>query len=440
MRRRHLLALALAILTIAPATAADAAACVEGPPSVLAVTASDEQVRLSVGAGGDIQMNGTPCGTATTTTTDFIQVSGTGSTPESVIVDLSGGQFAPGASVEPTGIPEIEIEVTLEDDDGDELVVTGGDADETIRAAAEGVELTADDDLDVAHDGAELVLAGGPGADAVRGDGAAGSGPTTEPLEVQGGEGADLLVGGTGNDLMLGDAGDDLLEAGPGDDVLAGGVGIDAASYTSAPSSITASLSAGRAIGWGADLLLGVEDLIGTPHPDRLFGDEFPNRIIGGGSRDRITGDKSADVLIGQTGRDFFRPGGGPDTVVGGEGQDTLTLRSAPRRARIDLSRREAFGDGHDRLSSIESAVGSRRDDLIIGSDARNHRLVGTQGDDVILGLGGNDRVRGGPGDDRLEGGSGDDELDGGAGVDLLIGGPGRDFLKVSPGRDRRID
>ena len=62
--------------------------------------------------------------------------------------------------------------------------------------------------------------------------------------------------------------------------------------------------------------------------------------------------------------------------------------------------------------------------------------IVGTVGDDTLVGgpdadyiqgLGGNDTLAGNGGDDRLEGGSGDDVLDGGDGNDRLFGGDGID-------------
>jgi Ca2+-binding RTX toxin-like protein len=71
------------------------------------------------------------------------------------------------------------------------------------------------------------------------------------------------------------------------------------------------------------------------------------------------------------------------------------------------------------------------------GSDAANHRLVGTDGDDILcgddrdnilVGKKGNDLVCGGAGNDVLQGTEGDDILDGGPGNhDRLYGGRGID-------------
>ena len=439
MHPRHLLVL-LAIAAGSAPAGAQAASCLVAPPEVVTVTASDEEARLSVGPGGEIRVNGMDCPGATTATIDTIRVAGTAGSDEVVVVDLSGGPFSPGATPEASGASEVEIEISLEGDPGDAVELLGNDADEALRAAADGIEVTGDDDLDVLVAGIPLRLAGAGGNDTVRADGAAGSGPAAVAVALDGGDGNDVIAGGDRDDRMTGGPGDDGLEGSGGNDLLAGGDGVDRATFAGAPDSMTVSLSAGTASGWGDDLLLTVEDLTGSPFPDRLFGDEGVNRIVGAGGRDRISGDRSADLLVGESGRDFFRPGHGPDRIVGGNGQDTLTLRAAPRRTTIDLADGTAFGDGRDTFVGIESAVGSHRDDRIVGSNARNHRLVGARGDDLIIALDGDDRLRGGPGDDELLGGPGDDELDGGEGDDVLRGGPGRDHVKISPGRDIRAD
>lgn len=81
----------------------------------------------------------------------------------------------------------------------------------------------------------------------------------------------------------------------------------------------------------------------------------------------------------------------------------------------------------------------------IIKGNSRGNRLSGTDGGDVVFGLGGADRLSGGAGDDvlfgdddRLDGtfGSGADRLDGGAGRDVLVGGAGADRLTGGDGDD----
>lgn len=71
----------------------------------------------------------------------------------------------------------------------------------------------------------------------------------------------------------------------------------------------------------------------------------------------------------------------------------------------------------------------------ILGTEG-NDRLIGTDGDDVICGLGGNDRIHGGGGNDLLIGGDGNDVIRGGSGDDILTGGDGRDILRGESGHD----
>ena len=62
--------------------------------------------------GGAILFEGTPCGGATTTNTDSIVV--TGSPGQDVfVVDMRSGPFAPGATPDPDGSPEIELRLDL---------------------------------------------------------------------------------------------------------------------------------------------------------------------------------------------------------------------------------------------------------------------------------------------------------------------------------------
>ncbi|MEV8636053.1 hypothetical protein AB0395_30800 [Streptosporangium sp. NPDC051023] len=62
--------------------------------------------------------------------------------------------------------------------------------------------------------------------------------------------------------------------------------------------------------------------------------------------------------------------------------------------------------------------------------------LNGTNGDDVICGLGGNDTINGGNGNDIISAGGGDDIVDGGNGTDTLYGDYGDDAMGGGNGAD----
>jgi Ca2+-binding RTX toxin-like protein len=68
-----------------------------------------------------------------------------------------------------------------------------------------------------------------------------------------------------------------------------------------------------------------------------------------------------------------------------------------------------------------------------------NDVIVGTKRADVIAGLAGNDTIRGGGKGDIICGGKGNDRLDGEKGIDLLLGGQGNDKLTGGPGAYNQI-
>lgn len=71
----------------------------------------------------------------------------------------------------------------------------------------------------------------------------------------------------------------------------------------------------------------------------------------------------------------------------------------------------------------------------IVGTNG-NNILIGTPGDDVIVALGGNDVVNGRGGNDTICLGNGDDIANGNDGRDWISGGNGRDMIRGNDGRD----
>jgi predicted extracellular nuclease len=90
----------------------------------------------------------------------------------------------------------------------------------------------------------------------------------------------------------------------------------------------------------------------------------------------------------------------------------------------------------------VPTIVGTEGDDVLVGTNGRDviaglggdDVIRGGNGEDVICGGLGNDRISGDNGDDVLLGGFGDDVIDGGNGDDRLIGGPGTDVLRQGRG------
>jgi len=301
---------------------------------------------------------------------------------------------------------------------------------------------------------------------------------------LEGGLGADSLFGGAGNDTLRGGDGDDLLVGGAGADRIEGGAGVDVASYADAAAGVAVYMSnkgnTGEASG---DVLIGVENLIGSAFNDTLSGDIGANLLTGG------SGD---DVLIG---------GAGGDWLDGGEGFDVAAYTDATAAVWVDLADPAlALGDAAgDVLIGIEGLWGSAFADTLAGDSGAN-QIIGAAGTDQLSGRDGNDTLIGGSGADVMDGGaghdiasyattkkavlinlvlpelnrgdalgdsfvsieefelssasdtfigdaadnlvrgmSGNDKLDGGLGSDTLIGGSGKDTLRGGEGDDLLI-
>ncbi len=136
-------------------------------------------------------------------------------------------------------------------------------------------------------------------------------------------------------------------------------------------------------------------------------------------------------------------------TTLASESGDQTITASLPVTGGVDECERAA-GDPAD------STAGNCTDDVVktwelaatcpgFEGDTRN-QVIGTSGDDVLVGtdaadvicgLGGDDLLRGARGNDLIKGGGGDDVMKGGRGRDTLLGGPGPDTANGNRGRDK---
>jgi Ca2+-binding RTX toxin-like protein len=171
------------------------------------------------------------------------------------------------------------------------------------------------------------------------------------------------------------------------------------------------------------------------------------------GDRVRLgKGDDSVTVHdhVGHVGT--IRAGGGDDTirlarrswgnVAPGPGDDLISavdelrkiqttcvrLGSATGPVRVNLARGRVAGQGRDRLVHIRCAVGSRFNDLLIGS-GRDDNIDAGGGPDLVRAGSGNDDVYAGAGADVVHLGTGHDSAEGVYGWDRLYGGPGIDVI-----------
>lgn len=340
-----------------------------------------------------------------------------------MLATLVGGEG--GDVMEGTSGPDVIA--TLGGDDhvegggGDDRICTGA-GDDTFLGGGGDDRLNggADEDVLAGGSGDDLIV-GGAGGDSVSFQFAAG--PVNVDLErgVADGEGSDTLqelenavgspfgdrfVGNAEINVFIGDAGSDRMDGGPhadayvggpGDDELVGRTGDgDTAAYLTAPGPMTIDLARGTALGDGTDILVQIDDALGSNHDDVLIGDERMNFLIGGRGNDELRAGTGFDVAV------FLN---GPVTA--------------------QLFRGTATGEGTDRLVGFEGLAGTEVNDRLFGSGGQNY-LEGRGGDDVLdagagadvmLGKQGADVLRAGAGDDKLFGGPGDDSLTGGAGT-----------------------
>lgn len=222
-----------------------------------------------------------------------------------------------------------------------------------------------------------------------------------------GNEGNDSLNGNAGNDLLIGEAGNDLID---------GGDNIDTISYSKSPNGIAVNIdetssyqnensipvspepnftiASGTAEDGfeGTDTLKNLENIIASQQDDILIGNSSDNKI------EALEGN---DLLIGNT---------GSDTLDGGNGNDTVSYRRETNKVNVNLETEIAteFSGDTDTLISIENVIGSAGDDEIIGDQNSN----------IIFGEEGKDSLQGKQGDDKLIGGKDGDVIDGGEGND----------------------
>jgi serralysin len=248
----------------------------------------------------------------------------------------------------------------------------------------------------VTGNAAANVINGGAGNDALAGS----SGNDT----IDGGSGVDTLSGGDGSDNIrsdgdggtyLGGAGNDVMFSGLGTETMDGGTGIDLIDHTA----------------WGGayvfDMATGLTNFGGELYIN------FENATMGAGN-DNVTGNAAANVINGGAGNDTMNGGGGNDTLDGGSGIDTVVFGSANNT--VNFLTGQATGDGNDRLSNFENAVGGDGND----------NLVGSTGDNLL---------DGGNGNDTVTGGAGNDNLIGGAGTDTAVFGTGASILNLTTGQ-----
>ena len=259
---------------------------------------------------------------------------------------------------------------------------------------------------------------------------------------ISGGDGDDMLYGDIGADYiaLLDQGGDDTLDGGLGDDIIDGQLGTDTASFASVAAAVVVDLALGTATGQGNDVLVSIENLVGSSRNDQLSGDGGNNTIDGGDGRDLIRGRGGNDILIDGAGIDKLRGGSGVDSFRltadgeadncdGGGDADVIDVSAATSDVTVTFTSASGNGTvsgggfGNDTFKSVAAVAGSDNAaivDTVIG--AGGSQLFFLQGgNDIAFGNGGDDAIAGQAGRDRIDGGNGNDTMNGGNGNDTFV-------------------
>jgi serralysin len=165
-----------------------------------------------------------------------------------------------------------------------------------------------------------------------------------------------------------------------------------------------------------------IEDLLGSQGDDTILGDASANTLFGYDGNDTIWGRNGNDSLRGGDGNDNLIGGRDVDTYVGGNGTDRVQYQDFAAGLRVDLlyPYTNTGAAAGETFISIENLLGSQGNDFVLG-DHNANQLLGYHGNDTIYGRGG---------DDSLQGGDGNDVLIGNGGVDTYVGGNGTDRVQ----------
>ena len=237
---------------------------------------------------------------------------------------------------------------------------------------------------------------------------------------IVGTAGNDVIAGLAGNDTIDGGGGNDIICGGPGNDTIIGNTGIDTVSYAESTTAVTVNLAAGTATGEGTDTLSGIENVVGSPLADKLTGDANANSLSGLAGNDTIDGGSAgndaldggagldtasfaasatgvtanlatgtatgsgtdtlagfenllgsplADNLTGSSGANVIDGGNGNDTLDGGAGIDVVSFASSTVAVNASLATGTSTGAGSDSFTNFENMTGSRKNDVLTGTN-----------------------------------------------------------------------
>jgi len=284
-------------------------------------------------------------------------------------------------------------------------------------------------------------------------------------LDIEGGDGDDViegtampdrLSGHDGNDMLLGKAGDDVLDGGAGADTLYGGTGHDEYYVDNAGDVVVEREDEGYDFVYsevdhaladhveGLMLESGALNGIGNGLDNDIFGNDAGNRLEGGEGRDWLSGRGGNDTLLGGAGDDELYGGEGDDVLDGGEGADALIGDNGADTYHVDHAEdviieygsQGSFKVGDDATDTIIASVDFALPTYTLARDWSGNVLYDYGAVENLLLTGNATTGYGNALDNELTGNDGDNALYGGAGNDVLYGMGGNDLLSGEAGRD----
>lgn len=197
----------------------------------------------------------------------------------------------------------------------------------------------------------------------------------------------------------------------------------------------------------------GNDQIWGGTGNDYVFGDAGNDILWGNDDNDVVDGGSGNDAMYGNDGNDTLHASAGNDTLDGGSGTDTAVF-ATNSNVQVNLGLGIAAGAlGNDILAAIENVTTGGGGDTVFGNGSANRietgagndyvdagpgndNVDGGSGNDTLLGGSGNDTVKGGTGNDTIDGGSSADHLEGNDGNDTIHGGSGNDVIHAGAGND----
>ena len=245
------------------------------------------------------------------------------------------------------------------------------------------------------------------------------------------------LLGGDGDDefAFLDGA---MLAGGLG--TIDGGPGVNLLDYSAYTTPVTVDLSTNSAT--GTSNVTNLSNVTGGSAGDAITGDGGVNLLLGLDGADTIQGLDGDDTIYGGSGSDVSLDGGsgsdtiygeaGNDTMLGGPGDDFFIFETPVGFENDTITETVGPLGGDDTLDFTGlSAFYAINLNLDTGSPASHIFRVMTFTNpaeiEIVLGTPGNDEIVGNAADNHIEGGLGNDILRGMGGSDTLIGGEGDD-------------